>query len=81
MYNHSTVHAPDLFLVVYLSGNGGVIRDGSWIHRKPRPIRHVFELQVKIYGAKQLVPWDCLSSKQIRKGEMLRILVKVNCVG
>jgi hypothetical protein len=76
MYNHNTVNTPDiLFLVVYHNGSRDIVRGGSWIHGEPQSITDLFSLHVKICAAKELVPWEALLSKRIRKERMLRIAV------
>lgn len=75
LYNHNTVHTPDiLFSVVYHDGSRDTVRGRLWIHREPQCIRDLFYSHIKISAAKELVPWEVLS-KHIRKEEMLRIVV------
>jgi hypothetical protein len=61
--NHYIVEIRDiLFSVVYFDGNRSIVRDGSWIHEKAQPIRHILPL-LSIFALPNV----------IRKEEMLHI--------
>jgi hypothetical protein len=72
MYNHNTVDCPELlFSVEYYGGSHGILRCGSWLHGKPKCVRDLFLLHMKICEAKKLVPWGTL--RKFSKEDMLRI--------